>query len=217
MCAYSCVCISLRGWARATECVGGQPWVWVPTFHLACLGQGLLFFWHAASRDSSVYISCLALGMLWLQIYAWGSSCILGIQAQVLTLPQWIIYSLSWILSPDPWSFDGRTLYQLYQYHRVKQSPGWCFWCSSGREWNLSHEGGGRCLRVWHLVYPLDPESFCAYWCGLTSSGWTLTLYNIGLIMVPVLGSCRNLIIHQKSLIRDLHVTTTCCILTGVA
>lgn len=216
MCACSCVCISLRGWARATEWVCRQPWVWVPNFHLAwdraSFSSGM-----SASRDSSVYISCLDLGMLWLQIYVRGSSCILGIQAQVLTLSQWIIYSLSWILSPDPWSFDGRTLYQLYQHHRVKQSPGWCFWCSSGREWGMNLEGGGRRLRTWHLVYPLDPDSFCAYWCELTSSGWTLNLYNIGLIMVPVLRSCRNLIIHQKSLVRGLHATTTCCILTGVA
>lgn len=151
VCAYPCVGEQepQSGCAGNLEC--GSPTSTLlgtgPRFLLACPLPGIL------PSTSSVW----NLGMLWLQIYVWGSSCILGIQAQVLTLPQWIIYSLSWILSLDPWSFDGRTLYQLYQHHRVKQSPGWCFWCSSGREWNMNLEGGGRCLRTWHLVYPLIP------------------------------------------------------------
>lgn len=64
---------------------------------------------------------------------------------------------------------------------------------------------------------PLDPESFCAYWCGLTSPGWTLTLCHIGLIMVPASGCCRTLIIPHKSFEQDVHLSTMCCILTGVA
>lgn len=116
------------------------------------LGQGLLFLCFQGSfrlhllsgfRSAVITDVCMC------------SSCILGIQAQVFTLPQWIIYSLSWIpgvlIEEHP---------QLYQHHRVKQSPGWCFWCNSRREWDMSQEGEGRCLRAWHLVYPLDSESF---------------------------------------------------------
>lgn len=71
LCVMYSVCIFMCGhilvWVSKSHRVYTQaPWVWVPTFHLAWDRASC----SCASRDPSVYTSCLALEVLWLQTCA---------------------------------------------------------------------------------------------------------------------------------------------------